>query len=54
MNVCERCGYDASPEAVYCIMCGKKLSNHSRDDNGFFGSIKSLLRGNMTEDEIKA
>lgn len=54
MKVCERCGYNASPEAVYCIMCGKKLNSHSEDDNGVFGSIKSLLRGKMAEDELKA
>jgi hypothetical protein len=52
MTVCDQCGYNASPEARYCIMCGTRLNFHSETDNGLMSNIKNLIRGNTAEDEL--
>ena len=52
MKECKQCGYNASPEACYCIMCGSKLDG--KGNKKLLGSIKILLQGSSVEDELKA
>ena len=54
MTLCEQCGYNASPEARYCIMCGARLNASQKHGNGLFGNLKNLLQGSVGEDELKA
>jgi hypothetical protein len=54
MVLCEHCGYNAAPEARYCIMCGTRLNMHSKTSSGFLGSIKHHLHRDMAGDELDA
>jgi hypothetical protein len=54
MTVCKHCGYNASPEAIYCIMCGSKLDAAPVPHAGLLNNLKSLLRGNMADEESTA
>jgi hypothetical protein len=52
MTMCEQCGYNAAPEARYCIMCGARLNGLQKNGNGLFGNLKHLLQGSVGEDEL--
>lgn len=52
MTLCKHCGYNASEEAIYCIMCGKKLKDVEEPHGGVIYSLKNLLRGHHADEEI--
>jgi hypothetical protein len=52
MTLCKHCGFNASDEAVYCIMCGKKLNIDEESHGGVISNLRNLLRGNATDEEI--
>ncbi|MEI6292259.1 MAG: zinc-ribbon domain-containing protein [Methanomicrobiales archaeon] len=52
MTLCKHCGYNASDEAIYCIMCGKKLHASEESHGGVIGNLKNLLRGQTADEEI--
>jgi len=54
MTQCEECGYNASLEARYCIMCGTRLNARSESRGGLLGNLKHLLQGSVGEDELSA
>ena len=51
MTLCKHCGYNASDESIYCIMCGKKLSTSDELHGGVMWNLKNMLRGHTTDDE---
>jgi hypothetical protein len=52
MTLCKHCGYNASDEAIYCIMCGKKLHASEESHGGVICNLKNLLRGQTADEEI--
>jgi hypothetical protein len=52
MTLCKHCGFNASDEAIYCIMCGKKLNAIEESHGGVICNLKNLLRGNAADEEI--
>ena len=52
MTLCKHCGFDASDEAIYCIMCGKKLKTTEESHGGVMIHLKNMLRGHTADEEI--
>jgi hypothetical protein len=52
MTLCKHCGFNASDEAIYCIMCGKKLKGNEELHGGVMVNLKNLLRGHTADEEI--
>jgi hypothetical protein len=52
MTLCKHCGFNASEEAIYCIMCGKKLNVTEESHGGVKINLKNLLRGHNSDEEI--
>ena len=52
MTLCKHCGYSASDEAIYCIMCGKKLNATEESHGGVICNLKNLLRGHTGDEEV--
>lgn len=52
MTLCKHCGYNASDESIYCIMCGKKLSVTEELHGGVIFNLKNMLRGHTADEEV--
>lgn len=52
MTLCKHCGYNASDEAIYCIMCGKKLNYTDELHGGIICNLKNLLRGHTADEDL--
>ncbi len=52
MTLCKHCGFNASDEAIYCIMCGKKLKATEGSHGGVMINLKNMLRGHTADEEI--
>ena len=52
MKVCEHCGYNPAPEALYCIMCGAKLTGHGRGRASLLGGLRRRLHRDYADDEL--
>ncbi|MEI6841595.1 MAG: hypothetical protein WCK53_10030 [Methanomicrobiales archaeon] len=52
MTLCKHCGYNASDESIYCIMCGKKLSVAEELHGGVICNLKNMLRGHTADEEV--
>jgi predicted amidophosphoribosyltransferase len=52
MTLCKHCGYNASDESIYCIMCGKKLSVAEELHGGVIFNLKNMLRGHTADEEV--